>query len=102
MGAALSFLIVDDEPLVQRALSSVLKRYGACSAAPSARSAEFELSRSWDGLLLDVRLGVVPGAWQHVQHALHGHALHARRQHRLHLRHAQAAVCAARAVAGVR
>jgi two-component system OmpR family response regulator len=50
-------LIVDDEVLVQRALTSVLKRYGTCAAAPSAKAAESELVRSWDGLLIDVRLG---------------------------------------------
>lgn len=52
----LSFLIVDDEPLVQRALASVLRRYGDCSATPSAREAQSKLGQSWDGLLLDVRL----------------------------------------------
>lgn len=56
MGGRLSFLIVDDEPLVQRALSSVLRRYGACLATPSAASAESELGQTWDGLLIDVRL----------------------------------------------
>jgi DNA-binding NarL/FixJ family response regulator len=50
-------LIVDDEVLVQRALTSVLKRYGVCSAAPSAKAAKNELDRTWDGLLIDVRLG---------------------------------------------
>lgn len=56
MGGLISFLIVDDEPLVQRALSSVLRRYGACSASVSAAGALSELGRSWDGLLIDVRL----------------------------------------------
>jgi DNA-binding NarL/FixJ family response regulator len=56
VGAALSFLIVDDEPLVQRALTSLLRRYGACSAIPSASDAETRLGHAWDGLLIDVRL----------------------------------------------
>lgn len=56
MGGALSFLIVDDEPLVQRALASVLRRYGACSAIRSASDAESRLGHEWDGLLIDVRL----------------------------------------------
>jgi len=53
---ALSFLIVDDEPLVQDALSSVLRRYGACSASLSVEGAERQLGQAWDGLLIDVRL----------------------------------------------
>jgi two-component system OmpR family response regulator len=61
VGGALSFLIVDDEPLVQRALASLLRRYGACSAIPSASDAESQLEEGrlgheWDGLLIDVRL----------------------------------------------
>jgi len=52
----LEFLIVDDEPLVQRALAAVLRRYGTSKATPSARDAMVEFDRSWDGLLIDVRL----------------------------------------------
>lgn len=56
VGGALSFLIVDDEPLVQRALTSVLRRYGTCSATPSASDAKNKLGERWDGLVIDVRL----------------------------------------------
>ena len=57
----LEFLIVDDEPLVQRALAAVLRRYGTTKATPSARDAEEELDRNWDGLLIDVRLAAGSG-----------------------------------------
>lgn len=52
----LSFLIVDDEPLVQQALAAVLRRYGVCQLVPSVRSAEDQLGHAWDGLLIDVCL----------------------------------------------
>ncbi|MBX3231769.1 MAG: response regulator transcription factor [Labilithrix sp.] len=53
----LSFLIVDDDTLVRRALRQMLNRYGACIEAPSRATAERELSKEWDGFLIDVRLG---------------------------------------------
>ena len=56
VGDGHKFLIVDDEPLVQRALAMVLRRYGASTAASSVREARTHLSQRWDGFLLDVRL----------------------------------------------
>lgn len=56
MGDIHNFLIVDDDPLVQRALTLVLRRYGASTAASSVGEARTYLSQPWDGYLLDVRL----------------------------------------------
>ena len=54
-----SFLIVDDNDLVRRALTYVLHRYGECRAAASAMDAEEHLASGieWDGFVIDVRLG---------------------------------------------
>mgnify|MGYP001142744516 CR=1 FL=1 len=54
-----SFLIVEDNPLVQRALASVLLRYGVCQTASSATEAERHIASgaSWDGFVIDVGLG---------------------------------------------
>ena len=53
-----SFLIVDDNQLVRRALMCVLNRYGECRMAASASDAERHISsgREWDGFVIDVRL----------------------------------------------
>lgn len=54
-----SFLIVDDNALVRRALECVLDRYGVCHPAVSAATAALELESGidWDGFIIDVRLG---------------------------------------------
>jgi DNA-binding NarL/FixJ family response regulator len=54
-----SFLIVDDNALVRRALSCLLDRYGECSSAISATDAEQWIANGtlWDGFVIDVRLG---------------------------------------------
>lgn len=54
-----SFLIVDDNELVRRALTCVLHRYGECRSAESATAAEKQIASGfeWDGFVIDVRLG---------------------------------------------
>lgn len=54
-----SFLIVDDNDLVRRALSYVLHRYGHCRVAASASDAEQHIASGieWAGFVIDVRLG---------------------------------------------
>lgn len=54
-----SFLIVDDDPLVRRALVNVLHRYGVCRSAASASDAEEHITSgaAWDGLIVDIFLG---------------------------------------------
>jgi DNA-binding NarL/FixJ family response regulator len=54
-----SFLIVDDNSLVRRALECVLHRYGACRSAVSAAEAAVQLESGieWDGFVIDVCLG---------------------------------------------
>ena len=59
MVGALSFLIVDDDMFVGRALAAVLKRYGTSSTAGSIEAAVRQMAQTWDGLLIDVRLGEV-------------------------------------------
>ena len=59
MGAQASFLIVDDEPLVRRALVRVFHRYGVCTEASSAADAAELITNgaTWSGFVIDVRLG---------------------------------------------
>lgn len=54
-----SFLIVDDNPVVARALVRMLDRYGVCQSAVSASDAEHYIAsgRAWDGLVIDIHLG---------------------------------------------
>ncbi len=54
-----SFLIVDDNDLVRRALTFVLHKYGECRVAASAMDAEQHIASGvdWDGFVIDVRLG---------------------------------------------
>ena len=54
--AGLSLLIVDDEPLMQRSLSALFKRYGESHIAESIAAARHALDRQWDGIILDIRL----------------------------------------------
>lgn len=58
-GAGPLFLVVDDEPLMQRALGAFLHHYGTCRTALSADEAEQALATGtrWDGFVIDVRLG---------------------------------------------
>jgi DNA-binding NarL/FixJ family response regulator len=59
MGPMASFLIVDDNPLVRRALAHVLDRYGVCRSAVSVTDAEQHIASGaeWDGFVIDVCLG---------------------------------------------
>jgi DNA-binding NarL/FixJ family response regulator len=54
-----SFLIVDDNALVRRALERVFGRYGSCHAAASRADAEREIANvtAWDGFVIDIKLG---------------------------------------------
>src|SRR5262245_4669240 len=54
-----SFLIVDDNEIVRRALTFLLNRYGDCRAAASATDAEQHVTSGaeWDGFVIDVCLG---------------------------------------------
>jgi DNA-binding NarL/FixJ family response regulator len=53
-----SFLIVEDNVLVRRALSRLFARYGECYLAGSCAGAEEQMSMSpaWGGFVIDVRL----------------------------------------------
>ena len=53
------FLIVDDNDLVRRALTYVLRKYGDCRAAASVMDAEEHIASGveWDGFVIDVKLG---------------------------------------------
>lgn len=57
MESSVSFLIVDDDPLVRRALRVVLNKYGRCEEASSFASGRNMLQGRWSGLLFDVYLG---------------------------------------------
>lgn len=51
------FLIVDDNPLIQRALTATLQRYGVCHGAASCEEALLKLEKGpWDGFIFDVQL----------------------------------------------
>jgi DNA-binding NarL/FixJ family response regulator len=54
-----SFLVVDDNEHVRRALINVLHRYGECRAAATASDAVHHITsgRMWDGFVFDVKLG---------------------------------------------
>jgi ActR/RegA family two-component response regulator len=54
-----SFLIVDDNSLVRRALERVFSRYGSCHGAESHADAERQMVAvsAWDGFVIDVKLG---------------------------------------------
>jgi DNA-binding NarL/FixJ family response regulator len=54
-----SFLIVDDDPLVTRAVARVLLRHGTCRAASSVADATSRIrsGATWDGFVIDVALG---------------------------------------------
>jgi DNA-binding NarL/FixJ family response regulator len=53
------FFLIDDDPLVLRALRHELRGFGECQTASSAKEAEARIiaGDSWDGLVIDVRLG---------------------------------------------
>jgi DNA-binding NarL/FixJ family response regulator len=53
-----SFLVVDDNPLVQRAMTALLRRYGVCHSAATATDAEHHITSGipWDGFVIDIGL----------------------------------------------